>query len=167
MSILGSIVGEMERDVAIAYGASAFLRERLMGVSDEYQTVFCIVCGFFAVNDQYNNFYKACSLCGNEDKFGRCSIPYVYKLLMHLLAAPGLNLRPELMTNADYALKVLPKEKRVTTKLLEEEYDETLIDENEDEEDVEDAEIELEEQAIDEELVDEYDEGGDYDGYDY
>ena len=159
--------GEMERDVAIAYGASAFLRERLMGVSDEYQTVFCIVCGNFAVNDQYNNFYKACSLCGNEDKFGRCSIPYVYKLLMHLLAAPGLNLRPELMTNADYALKVLPKERRLTTKLLEEEYDETLIDENEDAEDVEDAEIELEEQAEDEQLVDEYDEGGDYDAYDY
>ena len=157
----------MERDVAIAYGASAFLRERLMGVSDEYQTVFCIVCGTFAVNDQYNNFYKTCPLCGNEDKFGRCSIPYVYKLLMHLVAAPGLNLRPELMTNAEYALKILPKEKRVTTKILEEEYDEELIDENEEEAETEDAEIELEEQAEDEGVVDEYDEGGDYEGYDY
>jgi len=159
--------GEMERDVAIAYGASAFLRERLMSVSDEYQTVFCIVCGNFAINDQYTNFYKTCPLCGNEDKFGRCSIPYVYKLLMHLLAAPGLNLRPELMTNADYALKVLPKEKRVTTKLLEEEYDEALIDENEDAEETEDAEIQMEEQAEDEGVIDEYDEGGDYDGNDY
>lgn len=159
--------GEMERDVAIAYGASAFLRERLMGVSDEYQTVFCIVCGEFAVNDQYNNFYKTCSLCGNEKKFGKCSIPYVYKLLMNLVAAAGLNLRPELMTNAEYALKILPKEKRVNVKLLEEEYDETMIDENEDEEEAEDAEIELEEQAEDEDVVDDYNEGGDYEGYDY
>jgi hypothetical protein len=157
----------MERDVAIAYGASAFLRERLMGVSDEYQTVFCIVCGNFAVNDQYSNFYKTCPLCGNEEKFGKCSIPYVYKLLMHLVAVAGLNLRPELMTNADYALKVLPKEKRVTLKLLEEEYDETLIDENEEVDETEDAEIELEEQAEDEDVVDEYDEPGDYEGYDY
>ena len=157
----------MERDVAIAYGASAFVRERLMGVSDEYQTVWCIVCGTFAVNDQYTNYYKTCSLCGNEDKFGRCSIPYVYKLLMHLVAAPGLNLRPELMTYEDYALKVLPKEKRITTKLLEEEYDETLINENDDEEEAEDAEIELEEQGEDEGIVDEYDEGNDYEAYDY
>ena len=157
----------MERDVAIAYGASAFLRERLMGVSDEYQTVFCLRCGIFAVNDEYNNFYRPCSLCGNEDKFGRCSIPYVYKLLMNLVAAPGLNLRPELMTNAEYALKVLPKEKRVTTKLLEEEYDEEVIDENEEEDQAEDAEIQLEEQGEDEGVVDEYDEGGDYEGYDY
>jgi len=165
--ILGSIVGEMERDVAIAYGASAFLRERLMGVSDQYQVVYCITCGAFAVNDQYNNFYKTCSLCGNEDKFGRCSIPYVYKLLTHLVAAAGLNLHPELITNSDYALKVLPKEKRVTTKLLDEEYDESVIDENEEEADADDAEIQLEEQAEDDAVVDDYDEGGDYDGYDY
>jgi len=160
----------MERDVAIAYGASAFVRERLMGVSDEYQTVFCIICGNFAVNDQYSNFYKTCSFCGNEDKFGKCSIPYVYKLLMHLVAAPGLNLRPELMTNAEYALKILPKEKRVTTKLSEKDYDENdelIIDENEEEEEVEDAEIQLEEQAEDEDAVEEYGEGGDYEGYDY
>ena len=167
MLILGSIVGEMERDVAIAYGASAFVRERLMGVSDEYQTVFCLVCGIFAVNDEYTNFYKKCSLCGNETKFGRCKIPYVLKLLMNLVASPGLNLRPELITNAEYALKVLPKEKRSTTKLLEEEYDEELLNENEEDDDVEDAEIEIEEQAEDEEIVDGYDEGGDYDGYDY
>lgn len=156
----------MERDVAIAYGASAFLRERLMGVSDEYQTVFCIVCGEFAVNDQYNNFYKTCSVCGNEKKFGKCSIPYVYKLLMNLVAAAGLNLRPELMTNADYALKILPKEKRVNVKLLEED-NETIVDENEDEEEAEDAEIELEEQAEDEDVVEDYNEGGDYEGYNY
>jgi hypothetical protein len=152
----------MERDVAIAYGASAFLRERLMGVSDEYQTVFCIVCGNFAVNDQYNNSYKTCSLCGNEDKFGRCSIPYVYKLLMHLLAAPGLNLRPELMTNEDYALKILPKEKRTTKIVEEEEHDEEIIDENEEEDEAEDADIELAEQAEDENEYDEFNDDDEY-----
>lgn len=165
---LGIIVGEMERDVGIAYGASAFVRERLMGVSDEYQTVFCMVCSNFAVNDQFTDSYKKCAMCGNSDKFGRCSIPYVYKLLMHLVAAPGLNLRPELISNTEYALKVLPKEKRVATKILEEEFDEDVINENEEEDDAEEAEIELEENAEDEDVVDDYNEDAvdDYGDYD-
>lgn len=156
--------GEMERDVAIAYGASAFLKERLMGVSDEYQTVFCRVCGFFAVNNPHTNSYKTCSLCGNEDKFGRCSIPYVYKLLIHLLAAPGLNLRPELITNTEYAFKVLPKGK--LTNIEEEDVeDERDIDENEEEAEDENAEDEYDTDENAEEEADNtnyYEDGGDY-----
>ena len=54
----------MERDAAISHGASAFLRERLMLVSDAYQTVFCKTCGIFAVNDAATRTYKPCKLCG-------------------------------------------------------------------------------------------------------
>ncbi len=159
----------MERDVAIAYGASGFLRERLMGVSDEYHTVFCIICGFFAINDPHTNSYRTCPLCGNEDKFGRCSIPYVYKLLIHLLAAPGINLRPELITNTDYALKVLPKGKLINIREDgNEEYDdEKFLEENEDNDKAEEAELQLEEEAADEAEVEDYAEQGDYDGYDF
>jgi DNA-directed RNA polymerase beta subunit len=98
--------GEMERDAAISHGASAFLRERLMFVSDAYQTAFCKTCGTFAVNDAATRRYKPCRLCGDDENFGRCTIPYAYKLLIHLLAAPGLFLRPEFATMEEYAEKL-------------------------------------------------------------
>lgn len=137
----------MERDAAISHGASAFLKERLMGVSDEYQTVLCRVCGFFAVNNAATSGYKKCSLCGTEDSFGRCSIPYVYKLLIHLLAAPGLFLRPELLTTSEYANKILPKTER-----KEEEVEQELEEEDDD------GEEEEEEEELDEDLGEDEDE---------
>lgn len=96
----------MERDAAISHGASAFLRERLMLVSDGYQTVFCKNCGTFAVNDASTKKYKECRLCRDDKNFGRCTIPYVYKLLIHYLAAIGINLRPEFLTSEEYANKI-------------------------------------------------------------
>lgn len=96
----------MERDAGISHGASAFLRERLMGVSDAYQTAFCKTCGTFAVNDATTRVYRPCRLCGDDQNFGRCTVPYVYKLLIHLLAAPGINLRPEFATPEEYADKI-------------------------------------------------------------
>lgn len=96
----------MERDAGISHGASSFLRERLMLVSDAYQTVFCKSCGTFAVNDARTNMYWPCKLCGDKENFGRCTIPYAYKLLIHLLAAPGINLRPEFVTSEEYSAKV-------------------------------------------------------------
>lgn len=99
----------MERDSAISHGASAFLMERLMYVSDAYQMAFCRICGQPAVNDAKIKAYKTCRLCGNEDSFGRCTIPYVYKLLIHLLSAIGINLSPELVTSDEYLEQVLSK----------------------------------------------------------
>lgn len=96
----------MERDAAISHGASAFLRERLMFVSDAYQTVFCKTCGTFAVNDAATRRYRPCRLCNDEENFGRCTIPYAYKLLVHLLAAPGAFLRPEFETLDEYSERI-------------------------------------------------------------
>ena len=45
----GTRIGEMERDVLIAHGASALLVERLMKSSDEYTVPICRRCGFFAL----------------------------------------------------------------------------------------------------------------------
>ena len=94
--------GEMERDAAISHGSSSFLRERLMLVSDAYQTAFCKTCGTFAIYDATTRVYKTCRLCGDNNP-GRCVIPYAYKLLVHLLAGPGINLRPEFMTSEEYS----------------------------------------------------------------
>lgn len=73
-----------------------------MLVSDGYQTVFCKKCGTFAVNDASTKKYRECRLC-RDSTFGRATIPYAYKLLIHLLASIGINLRPEFMTSEEYA----------------------------------------------------------------
>jgi DNA-directed RNA polymerase II subunit RPB2 len=127
--------GEMERDAGISHGASSFLRERLMLVSDAYQTVFCKTCGTFAINDATTRRYKPCRLCGDDQNFGRCTIPYAYKLLVHLLAAPGINLRPEFVTSEEYADKIFRQRPIVTggdindIKVQLDEADEALDDE--------------------------------------
>lgn len=98
--------GEMERDAAVSHGAAAFLRSLLMLVSDGYQTAFCKTCGNFAVYDSMNFTYKPCRLCG-KSIFGKATIPYAYKLLIHLLGAMGLNLHPMFQTSEEYTAKIL------------------------------------------------------------
>lgn len=106
--------GEMERDAAISYGASALTRERLMLASDGYPVAFCKKCGIFAVND-VGDGYRPCKICmlnatqeqPYEPEFGRCTIPYAYKLLIHYLGTMGINLRPEFMTSDEYLREIL------------------------------------------------------------
>lgn len=96
----------MERDAGISHGASAFLRERLMYASDGYQTAFCTKCGTFAINDATTKRYKPCRLCGNDENYGRYTIPYADKLLIHLLGGLGYFMRPEFETLEEYAAKI-------------------------------------------------------------
>lgn len=88
--------GEMERDAACAFGASSFVLERLCLTSDAYTPVFCAKCGFYADNVAGGEY--ACPLCNSSD-FGRCTIPYAYKLLEHLLGAAGIRLRIKFSTH--------------------------------------------------------------------
>lgn len=96
---------EMERDAVISHGASSVTKERLMLTSDAYQTVFCKTCGNFAVHDATTNRYKTCRLCG-KDEFGRVTIPYAYKLLIHLLGGAGISLSPVFLSSDDYMEKI-------------------------------------------------------------
>lgn len=154
---LGIFVGEMERDAVISHAASSFLRERLMLVSDGYKAVFCRVCGTFAVNNPITSQYRPCILCGKE-KFGHCTIPYVFKLLVHLLAPLGLNLRPEFLTMAEYADKVLTASGA-----------EIIHAENEEEEEDEEKQEEIEEEDYEKEQEEDEDyyPEQDYPDYDY
>lgn len=114
----------MEFAATVSHGASSFLMERLMFVSDAYQTAFCRTCGNFAVwnpnQDPNSNIdilknqgsYLACRMCGDSNNFGRATIPYSYKLLIQLLASANINLRPDFLTFEEYTQKLFSKERK-------------------------------------------------------
>lgn len=87
----GQRVGEMERDAIISHGASSFLKERLCGVSDAYESVRCIKCGITATANQVSDKYT-CRGCGDDATFGKIVTPYAFKLMEQMLACPGFRL---------------------------------------------------------------------------
>ena len=101
----GFRIGEMERDVMIAHGASRFCKERLYDVSDKYSAYICRTCGLIAsYNDgNKNKLYTStdftihlCKTCGNKTNFAKVDIPYAYKLLAQELQT--INVVPRLIT---------------------------------------------------------------------
>ena len=97
----GFRVGEMERDVMIAHGASRFCRERLYDASDKYSVYVCKKCGLTA---SYNDGKKKgldftvhlCRTCGNKTDFARVEIPYAFKLMSQELQT--INVATRIMT---------------------------------------------------------------------
>uniref|UniRef100_A0A6C0CRZ6 DNA-directed RNA polymerase n=1 Tax=viral metagenome TaxID=1070528 RepID=A0A6C0CRZ6_9ZZZZ len=81
--------GEMERDAIIAHGASCFLKERMLDVSDNYRVFICKKCGLFCVANPERNIYK-CSSCKNQIDISQSRIPYSMKLLMQELMTMGI-----------------------------------------------------------------------------
>ncbi len=82
----GLRVGEMERDCLLSHGAAAFTKERLMDVSDPFQTGICKTCGTLAIVNQDEGIYS-CGTCGNKTEFIQKTIPYAMKLWMQELEA--------------------------------------------------------------------------------
>ena len=82
----GLRVGEMERDCMLCHGAAAFTKERLMDVSDPFETDICKTCGTLAIVNEDESIY-ACGTCGNKTEFIRKTIPYAMKLWMQELEA--------------------------------------------------------------------------------
>lgn len=81
----GLRVGEMEKDSFAAHGASAVIRERMMKSSDEFKLIVCHNCGVI-IN------YKFCTVCNSSDPVV-VLIPYVFKVLIRLLAGVGIDIR--------------------------------------------------------------------------
>jgi DNA-directed RNA polymerase II subunit RPB2 len=97
----GFRIGEMERDVMIAHGASRFCRERLYDVSDKYSVNVCKKCGMIAAfnegNKKYNDFsIHLCKTCDNKTDFALVDIPYAYKLMAQELQT--INVVPRIIT---------------------------------------------------------------------
>ena len=109
----GFRVGEMERDVMIAHGASNFCKERLYDASDKYSAHVCRKCGLLAaVNAGAGGAYGGvigkkdgmseftihrCNTCNNTTDFARVDIPYAYKLLSQELQT--INVVPRLIVD--------------------------------------------------------------------
>jgi DNA-directed RNA polymerase II subunit RPB2 len=97
----GFRVGEMERDVMLAHGASRFCRERLYDVSDKYSIYVCKKCGMMA---SFNDGKKKgldftihlCRTCGNKTDFARVEVPYAFKLMAQELQT--INVATRIMT---------------------------------------------------------------------
>ena len=97
----GFRVGEMERDVMLAHGASRFCRERLYDVSDKYSIHVCKKCGMTV---SYNDGKKKgfdftihlCRTCGNTTDFARVEVPYAFKLMAQELQT--INVATRIMT---------------------------------------------------------------------
>ncbi|MCC6019805.1 MAG: DNA-directed RNA polymerase subunit B [Thermoproteaceae archaeon] len=91
----GLRLGEMERDVFIAHGASALLYERLVESSDKYAMYVCELCGLPAYLDARINRPR-CPIHGDAGQFARVIVPYAFKLLLQELIALGIYPRLEL-----------------------------------------------------------------------
>jgi DNA-directed RNA polymerase beta subunit len=81
--------GEMERDAIVAHGASAFLKERMLDVSDNFRVFVCRKCGLLCTANPEKNIYK-CASCKNSADITQIRIPYAMKLLMQELMTMGV-----------------------------------------------------------------------------
>jgi DNA-directed RNA polymerase II subunit RPB2 len=84
--------GEMERDVLIAHGATAFLKERMMEASDNFEVHVCKGCGLIGIANKARNIWH-CTGCGNTTDFSQVRIPYAYKLFLQELESMNISSR--------------------------------------------------------------------------
>ena len=84
--------GEMERDAIVAHGASAFLKERMLDVSDNFRVFICRQCGLICTANPEKNIYK-CTTCKNNADVTQVRIPYAMKLLIQELMSMGVSPR--------------------------------------------------------------------------
>ena len=92
----GLRIGEMERDVLISHGASKYLKEKLLDVSDKYECHICGKCGLIAsrvksnnINTSSNDIYE-CKICNNNNHIKKVIIPYAFKLLCQELMSMSI-----------------------------------------------------------------------------
>lgn len=85
-------LGEMERDVMLSGGYSAFLHERFYTSSDAFSLYVCRSCGITAAVNK-NAGIALCNICGNTTNFARVEIPYAFKLLTQELLTVNIAAR--------------------------------------------------------------------------
>ena len=133
-SMGGVRFGEMERDNGITHGASSWLKERLLNVSDKYEVIVCESCGDFAIDNIEKKQYE----CPQKDKchnpkFGRIVIPFVFKTLIYLLSPVGIKMKLKVQ-------KIFEKGQEIIKNIERDDEQENDLNLEEDEEDEENEE---------------------------
>jgi DNA-directed RNA polymerase II subunit RPB2 len=87
----GLRIGEMERDVLLAYGVSQFAKESMMEKSDKFKWGVCRACGVIAKYAPKRGIV-GCLSCKSQN-IAVVETPYSFKLLIQELEAIGLETR--------------------------------------------------------------------------
>ncbi len=92
----GLRIGDMEKDVFLAYGASSIVKERLLDASDKTTILVCTKCGLEGYHDARENKF-VCPVCGPDAPLVPVNVSYAFKLLLDELKSmtiyPRLNVK--------------------------------------------------------------------------
>lgn len=87
----GLRIGEMEKDAIVAHGASQFLREKFMELSDNYTIHTNKRTGFMCAVNKKDNIVKTLGGKGNDnDDICEHRVPYAFKLMNQELQTMGI-----------------------------------------------------------------------------
>jgi len=90
----------MERDMILALGGVAFIKDRMMEQSDEYRMWVCDLCGLPAMD---RGDVRECLVC-QSNKVSKIRLPYATKLVFQELMA--MNIVPRIMVTPYHEIKV-------------------------------------------------------------
>ena len=77
----------------ISHGASAFLKERLLDVSDAFRVHICEICGLMTPIAKLQQGQFECRPCKNKTRIAQVVVPYAAKLLFQELGAMNVAVR--------------------------------------------------------------------------
>jgi hypothetical protein len=89
----GLRIGEMERDVLIAYGASCFLKEKLTDSSDLFRMFVSKKHQTFIVGNEQKHLFKFGDRHLDYDDVREVQLPYAMKLLWQEITSMGIDMR--------------------------------------------------------------------------
>ena len=96
-SISGGLkIGEMEKDVLVAHGASYTLSEKFFTDSDHFTTYICRNCGEQAVVNIRDNLYN-CSICGDMADIAKVHSSWSSNLFVHEMNSVNVGTRRKLI----------------------------------------------------------------------
>lgn len=89
----GLRLGEMERDVIIAHGASSFLKERFWDSADGFRVFVGKESETIVVGNPDKDLYMYDNKTLNPEDVSEVQMPHAMKLLIHELTSMGIDFR--------------------------------------------------------------------------